>query len=155
MIDMLCRFNTVATSLPFTNNVAIISNDARGGWRSGVVVLCGAREVVSHVWMFNLLRWGLTTRTGGGWLVLVEEHQRGYGGAFCIWVVSSEMGGWRLEMMMWQCLIGHILSELIDELILLMTHLKYYDGPNCDLIKYKDLLVIIMGSDNKIKIKIK
>jgi len=45
--------------------------------------------------------------------------------------------------------------ELIDELILLVTHLKYYDGPNCDLIKYKDLLVIIMGSDNKIKIKIK
>ena len=41
------------------------------------------------------------------------------------------------------------------ELILLVTHLKYYDGPNCDLIKYKDLLVIIMGSDNKIKIKIK
>jgi len=41
--------------------------------------------------------------------------------------------------------------ELIDELILLVTHLKYYDGPNCDLIKYKDLLVIIMGSDNKIK----
>jgi len=25
--------------------------------------------------------------------------------------------------------------ELIDELILLVTHLKYYDGPNCDLIK--------------------
>jgi len=25
--------------------------------------------------------------------------------------------------------------ELIDELILLMTHLKYYDGPNCDLIR--------------------
>ena len=45
--------------------------------------------------------------------------------------------------------------ELIDELILLVTHLKYYDGSNCDLIKYKDLLVIIMGSDNKIKIKIK
>ena len=43
------------------------------------------------------------------------------------------------------------LLELIDELILLVTHLKYYDGPNCDLIKYKDLLVIIMGSDNKIK----
>jgi len=42
--------------------------------------------------------------------------------------------------------------ELIDELILLVTHLKYYDGPNCDLIKkYKDLLVIIIGSDNKIK----
>ena len=41
------------------------------------------------------------------------------------------------------------------ELILLVTHLKYYDGPNCDLIKYKDLLFIIMGSDNKIKIKIK
>jgi len=41
--------------------------------------------------------------------------------------------------------------ELIDELILLVTHLKYYDGSNCDLIKYKDLLVIIMGSDNKIK----
>ena len=41
--------------------------------------------------------------------------------------------------------------ELIDELILLVTHLKYYDGFNCDLIKYKDLLVIIMGSDNKIK----
>jgi len=41
--------------------------------------------------------------------------------------------------------------ELIDELILLVTHLKYYDGPNCDLIKSKDLLVIIMGSDNKIK----
>jgi len=41
--------------------------------------------------------------------------------------------------------------ELIDELILLVTHLKYYDGPSCDLIKYKDLLIIIMGSDNKIK----
>jgi len=41
--------------------------------------------------------------------------------------------------------------ELIDELILLVTHLKYYDGPNCDLIKSKDLLVIIMRSDNKIK----
>jgi len=40
------------------------------------------------------------------------------------------------------------LLELIDELV---TYLKYYDGPNCDLIKYKDLLVIIMGSDNKIK----
>ena len=49
-----------------------------------------------------------------------------------------------------------LIGELIDELILLVTHLKYYDGPNCDLIKYKDLLVIIMGSDNnKIKIKIK
>jgi len=47
------------------------------------------------------------------------------------------------------------LLELIDELILLVTHLKYYDEPNCNLIKYKDLLVIIMGSDNKIKIKIK
>ena len=43
------------------------------------------------------------------------------------------------------------LLELIDELILLVTHLKYYDVLNCDLIKYKDLLVIIMGSDNKIK----
>jgi len=34
-----------------------------------------------------------------------------------------------------------------------MTHLKYYDGLSCDLIKFKfkDLLVIIMGSDNKIK----
>jgi len=41
--------------------------------------------------------------------------------------------------------------ELIDELILLVTHLKYYDESNCDLIKSKDLLVIIMGSDNKIK----
>jgi len=41
--------------------------------------------------------------------------------------------------------------ESIDELILLVTHLKHYDGPNCDLIKYRDLLVIIMGSDNKIK----
>jgi len=41
--------------------------------------------------------------------------------------------------------------ELIHELILLVIHLKYYDGLNCDLIKYKDLLVIIMGSDNKIK----
>jgi len=41
---------------------------------------------------------------------------------------------------------------LIDELILLVTHLKYYDEPNCDLIKkYKDLLIIIMGCDNKIK----
>jgi len=61
----------------------------------------------------------------------------------------------------WLLWIGNKLSvestllELIDELILLVTHLKYYDGPNCDLIKYKDLLVIIMGSDNKIKIKIK
>jgi len=43
------------------------------------------------------------------------------------------------------------LLELIDELILLVTHLKYYDGPNCNLIKYKGLLVIIMRSDNKIK----
>ena len=43
--------------------------------------------------------------------------------------------------------------ELIDELILLVTHLKYYDGPNCDLIKYKYLLVIIMGIDNEIKKK--
>ena len=25
--------------------------------------------------------------------------------------------------------------ELTDELIPLVTHLKYYDGPNCDLIK--------------------
>ena len=41
--------------------------------------------------------------------------------------------------------------ELIDELILLVTHLKYYDELNCDLIKFKDILVIIMGSDNKIK----
>jgi len=41
--------------------------------------------------------------------------------------------------------------ELIDELILLVTHLKYYDGRNCDLIKFKDLLIVIMGSDNKIK----
>ena len=38
---------------------------------------------------------------------------------------------------------GYML-ELIDELILLVTNLKYYDGPNCDLIKFKDLLVIIM-----------
>jgi len=45
----------------------------------------------------------------------------------------------------------NLLLELIDELILLVTHLKYYDGFNCDLIKYKSLLVIIMGSDNKIK----
>jgi len=41
--------------------------------------------------------------------------------------------------------------ELIDELILLVTRLKYYDGPNCDLIKFKVILVIIMGSDYKIK----
>jgi len=41
--------------------------------------------------------------------------------------------------------------ELIDELILLVTHLKYYDESNYDLIKSKDLLVIIMRSDNKIK----
>jgi len=41
--------------------------------------------------------------------------------------------------------------ELIDKLILLVTHLKYYDGLNCDLIKSKDLLVIIMRSDDKIK----
>jgi len=41
--------------------------------------------------------------------------------------------------------------ELIDKLILLVTHLKYYDGHNYDLIKSKDLLVIIMRSDNKIK----
>ena len=41
--------------------------------------------------------------------------------------------------------------ELIDELILLVTHLKYYDEFNCDLIKSKDLLVIIMRSDNKTK----
>jgi len=32
-----------------------------------------------------------------------------------------------------------------------MTYLKYYYGSNCDLIKYKDLLVIIMENDNKIK----
>jgi len=31
-----------------------------------------------------------------------------------------------------------------------VTHLKYYDAPYCDLIKYKDLLVIV-GSDYKIK----
>jgi len=31
-----------------------------------------------------------------------------------------------------------------------VTHLKYYDGSNCDLTKYKNLLVI-MGSDNKMK----
>ena len=48
-------------------------------------------------------------------------------------------------------MLEKIMLELIDELILLVTHLKYYDGPNCDLIKYKNLLVIIMGSDNKIK----
>jgi len=40
------------------------------------------------------------------------------------------------------CIISHIVMtlyesngrmlELIDELILLVTHLKYYDGPNCD-----------------------
>jgi len=41
--------------------------------------------------------------------------------------------------------------KLIDELILLVTHLKYYDGLNCDLIKFQDLLIIIMGSDNIIK----
>jgi len=41
--------------------------------------------------------------------------------------------------------------ELIDESILLVTHLKYYDGANYDLIKFKDILVIIMISDNKIK----
>jgi len=41
--------------------------------------------------------------------------------------------------------------ESIDELILLVTHLKYYDELNCDLIKSKDLLVIIIRSDNKIK----
>jgi len=34
------------------------------------------------------------------------------------------------------------LLELIDELILLVTHLKYYDGPNCDLIKYKDWTLV-------------
>jgi len=28
-----------------------------------------------------------------------------------------------------------VLLELIDKLILLVTHFKYYDGPNCDLIK--------------------
>jgi len=43
------------------------------------------------------------------------------------------------------------LLELIHKLILLVTHLKYYDELNCDLIKFKDLLVIIMGSDNKRK----
>ena len=32
------------------------------------------------------------------------------------------------------------------------AHLKYYDGPKCDLIRYKDLLVI-MESYNKIKQK--
>jgi len=31
-----------------------------------------------------------------------------------------------------------------------VTRLKYYDEPNCDLIKFKDL-VTIMESDNKIK----
>jgi len=40
------------------------------------------------------------------------------------------------------------LLELIDKLTLLVTYLKYYD---CYLIKSKDLLVIIMGSDNKIR----
>jgi len=46
---------------------------------------------------------------------------------------------------------GKFILELIDELILLVTHLKYYDEPNCDLKKFKDLLVIIMENDNKIK----
>jgi len=32
-----------------------------------------------------------------------------------------------------------------------MIHLKYYNGPDYDLIKFKDLLVIITGGDNKIK----
>jgi len=32
-------------------------------------------------------------------------------------------------------MIYWFLLELIDELILLVTDLKYYDGPNCDLIK--------------------
>jgi len=32
--------------------------------------------------------------------------------------------------------------ELISQLIY-VTHLKYYDGSNCDLINFKDLLVII------------
>jgi len=44
--------------------------------------------------------------------------------------------------------IHYDLLELIDELILLITYLKYYDGFNCDLTKFKDLLVIIMESDN-------
>jgi len=43
--------------------------------------------------------------------------------------------------------------ELIEELILLCDTLEILWLPNCDLIKFKfkDLLVIIMGSDNKIK----
>ena len=40
--------------------------------------------------------------------------------------------------------------ELIDELILLCDSFEILWWPNCDLIKYKDLLVI-MGSHNKIK----
>jgi len=32
-------------------------------------------------------------------------------------------------------LCENLMLELIDELILLVTHLKYYDEPNCDLIK--------------------
>jgi len=33
--------------------------------------------------------------------------------------------------------------ELIDELILLVTHLKYYDGPNCDLINIETYWLLL------------
>jgi len=35
------------------------------------------------------------------------------------------------------------LLELIDELILLVTHLKYYDGPNCDLINIETYWLLL------------
>jgi len=41
--------------------------------------------------------------------------------------------------------------ELIDELIPISDSFEILWWSNCDLIKYKDLLVIVMGSDNKIK----
>jgi len=33
--------------------------------------------------------------------------------------------------------------ELIDELILLVTHLKYYDGPNYDLINIETYWLLL------------
>jgi len=47
-------------------------------------------------------------------------------------------------------LILVIVLELIDRLILYVTHLKYYNESKCNLIKYNNLLVI-MESYNKIK----
>lgn len=42
------------------------------------------------------------------------------------------------------------LDEHTTRINSIMWLMKYYDGPNCDLIKFKDLL-FIMGSVNKLK----